>query len=125
MWSFIVTIYNAVFYVPLLNGLFFLTHLLPKGDLGMAVIILTLFIRLLIFPLNHKMIKTQQKMKKIEPEIKRIQREVQSKEEQGRALMELYKSHGVNPFSGFFALFLQLPLLLALFKVFQKDLLSQ
>lgn len=125
MWSFIVVIYNNVFYLPLLNGLFFLTHILPKGDLGIAVIILTLFIRLLIFPLNHKMIKTQQTMKKIEPEIKRIQREIQNKEEQGRALMELYKSHGVNPFSGFFALFIQLPLLIALFKVFQKDILLQ
>ena len=69
MWSFIVIIYNAVFYVPLLNGLFFLTNILPRGDLGTAVIILTIFIRLLISPLNHKMIKTQQVMKKIEPEI--------------------------------------------------------
>ena len=66
MWSFIVIIYNAVFYVPLLNGLFFLTNILPRGDLGTAVIILTIFIRLLISPLNHKMIKTQQTMKKIE-----------------------------------------------------------
>lgn len=125
MWSFIVTIYNAVFYVPLLNGLFFLTNILPKGDLGIAVVILTILIRLLIFPLNHKMIKTQQVMKKIDPEIKRIQREIQSKEEQGHALMALYKEHGINPFSGFFALFIQLPLLIALFKVFQKDILSQ
>ncbi len=125
MWGFIVTIYNIVFYIPLLNGLFFLTNLLPNGDLGTAVIILTVFIRLLIFPLNHKMIKTQQTMKKIEPEIKLIQKDSKNKEEQGRALMELYRSHGINPFSGFFSLFIQLPLLIALFKVFQKDIFSQ
>ncbi len=125
MWSIIGIGYQAIFYRPLLNGLFFLTSILPGGDLGIAVIVLTLFIRTLIFPLNHRMIKTQRAMKKIDPEIKRIQREVTNKEEQGRALMELYRAHGINPFSGFLALFIQLPLLIALFRVFQKDILSQ
>jgi len=125
MWSVITAIYNTIFYIPLLNGLFFLTNLLPKSDLGVAVIILTLLIRTLIFPLNHKMIKTQQVMKKIAPEIKKIQKDIKNKEEQGRALMDLYKAHGINPFAGFFGLFIQLPLLIALFKVFQKDLFSQ
>lgn len=125
MWSTIGIVYQAVFYRPLLNGLFFLTSVLPGGDLGVAVIILTLLIRGIIFPLNHRMIKTQRAMKQIDPEIKRIQHEVTNKEEQGRALMELYRSHGINPFSGFLALFIQLPLLIALFRVFQQNILSQ
>ncbi len=102
-----------------------MTKFLPGGDLGFAVIFLTLLIRMIIFPLNHRMIKTQRAMKIIEPEVKRIQSEVKNKEEQGRALMELYRKHGINPLSGIASLFVQLPLLIALFKVFQRDIMSQ
>ena len=125
MWNIIVAIYNEVFYRPLLNTLFLITDYLPGESLGFAVIILTLLIRLVVFPLNHKMIKTQRAMKQIEPAIKKIQSEKKNREEQARALMELYRAHGVNPFSGFLALFIQLPLLFALFYVFRSDLAAQ
>lgn len=125
MWSIIATIYNEVFYRPLLNGLFLLTAYMPGESLGFAVIILTILIRLIIFPLNHKMIKTQRAMKQIEPDIKRIQSEKKNREDQARALMELYRAHGINPLSGIFALFIQLPLLFALFYVFRGDLAAQ
>src|SRR3989338_2105021 len=105
MWSLVTTAYNALFYQPLYNGLLLITGILPGGDLGFAVIILTIAIRTIVFPLNHRMIKTQRAMKVIEPEIKRIQAEIKNKEEQGRALMELYRAHGINPFSGLLALF--------------------
>ncbi|HEY4497698.1 MAG TPA: YidC/Oxa1 family membrane protein insertase [Candidatus Paceibacterota bacterium] len=125
MWSIIVAIYNEVFYRPLLNGLFLLTAYMPGESLGLAVIVLTIAIRLVIFPLNHKMIKTQRAMKQIEPEIKRIQSEKKNREDQAKALMELYRAHGINPLSGIFALFIQLPLLFALFYVFRGDLAAQ
>lgn len=125
MWSIIVTIYNEVFYRPLLNGLFLLTGYMPGESLGLAVIVLTILIRLVIFPLNHKMIKTQRAMKQIEPEIKRIQSEKKNREDQAKALMELYRAHGINPLSGIFALFIQLPLLFALFYVFRGDFAAQ
>jgi len=125
MWSAFKIVYNTFFYEPLLNGLLFLTNILPGYDLGLAIIVLTILIRTILFPLNHRMIKTQRAMKMIEPEIKKIQKEITKKEEQGKALMGLYKAHGINPFAGFFALLIQLPLLIALFQVFQKDILSQ
>lgn len=122
MWSLITTAYNEIFYRPLLNGLLFLTSVLPFNDLGFAVIFLTIIVKLILFPLTHKTLKTQQTMKKIEPEIKKIQSGVKNKEEQARELMALYRSHGINPFSGFFMLFLQLPILIALYHVFWKGI---
>ncbi|MDO8523156.1 MAG: YidC/Oxa1 family membrane protein insertase [bacterium] len=116
--SYIVLVYHEVFYKPLLNALVFLTGALPWNDLGFSVIILTIAIRFIMFPLTHKMIHTQRKMKEIEPELKKIQNETKNKEEQGRATMELYKKHGINPFSGFLNILIQFPLLFAMYKVF-------
>lgn len=122
MWSLITTVYKKIFYKPLLNGLLFLTSVLPFNDLGLAVILLTIAVKLILFPLTHKTLKTQQTMKKLEPEIKRIQGGGKNKEEQARDLMGLYRAHGINPFSGFFMLFLQLPILIALYHVFWKGI---
>lgn len=120
--SFLLLVYNEVFYRPLLNGLVFLTSALPFHDLGFAIILLTVLMKLATFPLTHSMLKTQKAMKTIEPEMKKIYAAKKNKEDQAKALMELYKSHGINPLSGFFALLLQFPLLLALFQVFQSDI---
>lgn len=120
--SYISLIYHAVFYKPLLNALVFLTGALPWNDLGFSVILLTIAIRFIMFPLTHKMIHTQRKMKEIEPELKRIQSETKNKEEQGRAVMELYKKHGINPFSGFLNILIQFPLLFAMYRVFWQGI---
>src|SRR3989344_4507521 len=119
---FIKLIYSEIFYRPLLNGLVFFTSVLPGRDLGLAVILLTLIIKIITFPLTHKMLHTQKKMKKIEPEIKKIYSENKDKEKQAHALMALYKAHGVSPFSGFLALLIQMPLLVALYQVFWKGI---
>lgn len=105
-----------------MNGLVFLTNILPQHDLGWAIILLTIIIKFVTFPLTHKMLKTQKAMKIIEPEMKKIYSAKKNKEDQAKALMELYKSHGINPLSGFFALLIQFPLLLALFQVFQSGI---
>lgn len=122
--SFLYLIYKEVFYRPLLNGLVFLTNILPQHDLGLAIILLTIIIKFVTFPLTHSMIKTQKAMKIIEPEMKKIYAAKKNKEDQAKALMELYKAHGINPLSGFFALLIQFPILFALFKVFQGSVLA-
>ena len=113
--------FNEVFYRPLLNALVYLTGFLPYNDLGLAVIVLTVAVRLIIFPLTHRAIKTQNKMKMIEPELKKIKDGVKDREEQARRTMELYRSHGINPFSGILFLFLQLPILIAMYLVFRES----
>lgn len=123
MWSAIKTLYTQAFYEPLLWGLVFLSSNLPGQDLGFAIILLTLIVKIILFPLTHKTLKTQSVMKKLEPDIKKIQSDHKNnKEEQAKKLMELYRSHGVSPFSGFFGLFIQLPILIALYHIFWKGL---
>lgn len=122
MFHTIGVIFHTVFYRPILNGLLFLTSVVPFHDLGLSLILLTLAIRALMFPLSHKMLKTQHVMKKIEPEIKKIRGQKKSKEEEAREIMWLYKEHGIDPFSWMLVFFIQLPLIIALYQVFLKGL---
>jgi YidC/Oxa1 family membrane protein insertase len=113
------TIFNTIFYQPLFNGLVFLIGILPYHDIGLAVIILTIIVRLIIFPFSHKATVTQVKMKQLEPEIKDIKDKFKKdNQEQAKRIMELYKRHGVSPFSGFLILLIQIPIIFALYKVF-------
>lgn len=112
-------VYNAIFFQPLFNALVFLTGVVPFHDVGIAVIALTALVRLALFPFTHRSIKTQVKMKQIEPELRKIREEFKNnKEEQARRTMELYRQHGVSPFSGCLMLLVQLPILIALYRVF-------
>ncbi len=114
--------WNTVFYEPLYNGLIFLTGIVPGGDVGIAVILLTLIVKTILFPVSHKSIKTQVKMREIEPELKKIREKHKDKSEQAKATMELYKTHGVSPFSGCLSIIIQIPVILALYYVFFKGL---
>jgi YidC/Oxa1 family membrane protein insertase len=111
-------IFNEILYRPLFNGLVFLYNVIPGSDLGVAIIILTIVIRLILYPLFQKGIKSQKEMALIQPKIKEVQKKYKNdKEKQARAVMELYKEHKINPMSGCLPLLIQLPILLAVFKV--------
>lgn len=114
-------IYNELLWRPLFNGLIWLYATLPVKDIGIAIILLTIAIRLVLSPLLLRARKAQQDLAKIQPELKAIQGRFKGKpEEQARALKEFYALHKVNPFSGCLIMLVQLPILLALFKVFQQ-----
>ena len=66
------SLFNEIFFRPLFNALVVITDFLPSNDLGLAVIILTLLVRILLFPLMHRSVETQTRMKMIEPELKKI-----------------------------------------------------
>lgn len=114
-------IYNEFLYRPLLNLLIMLYNLIP--DLGIAIILLTLFIRLLLLPLFYKSSKDQTIMQKhVMPKIKDIQKKHKdNKEKQAKEMMAVYKEHNVSPFSGFLLIIVQLPILIALYRVFLND----
>lgn len=114
-------LFHAVFYQPLYNALVFLVDVLPTADVGVAVIVLTLLVKLLILPLSIKATRTQIKMKILEPKIKEIQTKYKDKrEEQAVKMMEVYKEAKVNPFSSIFLLIIQLPIVIALYIVFAR-----
>ncbi len=115
-------IWNTVLYGPLLNALAFLVSVVPGGDVGLAVIILTILVKLLIFPLSQKSIESQVAMNLLAPEINKIKESGASKEEQAKMTFELYKRHKTNPFSGCLLILIQLPIIFALYYVFFKGI---
>ncbi|MCD5389895.1 MAG: YidC/Oxa1 family membrane protein insertase [Candidatus Pacebacteria bacterium] len=94
---------------------------MPDYSIFISVIILTIIVRLIISPLSYKSIKTQLQTKLLQPKLDKIKKEVANKQEQAKLTLELYKKHGVNPFSSFFVMLIQLPIILALYWVF-KDI---
>ena len=121
MFSSIVYLYNLIIYIPLYNGLISLINIFPWMDAGVAIIAFTIIIRLILFPLARKSIKTQIRMREIQPEIAALQKKFTNKQEQMQKTMELYKKHNVRPLAGTLVLFIQLPILLGLYYVFARS----
>jgi len=115
-------IWNTVLYEPLLNALAFLVSILPGADIGLAVIALTLLVKIILLPLSHRSIESQAEMNMLAPELNKIKTSGASKEEQARQTFELYKKHKVNPFSGCLLVLIQIPIIFALYYVFLRGL---
>ena len=115
-------IWNTILSQPLLNALAFLVSIIPGGDVGIAVIILTIFVKIVLFPLSQKSIESQAEMSILTPELNKIKASGASKEEQAKQTFELYKKHNVNPFSGCLLVLIQIPIIFALYYVFFKGI---
>jgi len=110
---------KQIFYIPLFNLLILLFDVIPGHDLGVAIIVLTILIRLVFFPLSIKAQRSQRAINLLAPKIKEIKEKFQKDQAaQGAAIMALYKEHGVNPVAGCLPLLIQLPILIALYQVF-------
>lgn len=118
--------FHTIFYEPLYNLLVIVLTVVPLHDIGTAIVIVTLIVKGLLLPLNLSALRTQYMMKRIEPEMKKI-KELQKKDptEASKQMIALYKKDGINPFSSFFAMLLQIPIFFALYFVFSKGLLNQ
>lgn len=115
------TFFKAVFYQPLYNGLIYLMDILPFFDAGVIVILFTIIVKLIMFPLSIKATKAQIEMKDIEKDLKKIKEQYPDKQIQTQKTIELYKEKNINPFAGFFVLLLQLPIIIALYQIFLKS----
>ncbi|TRZ78703.1 protein translocase component YidC [bacterium] len=115
--------FNTILIRPIINLLIFLYNTLAFGDLGIAVILLVLVAKVILFPLSKKSIKSQVVMQKLQPKMKEIQNKFKDdKEEQTKAMMEFWKENKVNPVSGCLPMLIQLPILIAIFEVFRHGL---
>jgi YidC/Oxa1 family membrane protein insertase len=115
-------LWNTVFYQPIYNILIFIIDNITFGDVGFAIILVTIVVKLILSPLTYKSIRSQILMKKMEPELKQLKKDFPNKEEQARKTFELYKKYGTNPFSGCLVILLQLPVIFALYYVFVKNI---
>jgi len=119
------SLFHAVFYDPIYNALVALVALLPGSDVGIAVIIVTIIIRLILLPFSLSAARTQRAMKTLEPKIKELKEKHKgNKEQEALATLALYKESQVNPFSSILTVFIQIPVLLALYWVFFQEPLS-
>ncbi|MCX6751266.1 MAG: YidC/Oxa1 family membrane protein insertase [Candidatus Nomurabacteria bacterium] len=117
-----INLWNTFLYGPLFNALAFLVSIVPGGDVGIAVILLTIIVKTVLFPLSQRSIESQIKMNLLAPELKKIKDSGTSKEEQAKQTFELYKHHKTNPFSGCLLVLIQIPIIFALYYVFLKEL---
>ncbi|GER84719.1 hypothetical protein KTAU_33550 [Thermogemmatispora aurantia] len=109
---------NVVFTQPIFNVLMLLYHLF--GDFGLSIIVLTLTIRLILFPLTLQQLKSAKAMQELQPEISRIRERFRDDPRaQLEATQELYKRYNINPYSGCLPLLLQLPVLYGLYFAFR------
>lgn len=115
-------LWNTFLYEPIYNALIFIINNVTFGDVGFAIVIVTILVKVILFPLTKKSARSQILMKKMEPEIKKIKQDYPNKEEQAKKTLELYKKYGTNPFSGCLVVLLQMPVIFALYYVFYKGL---
>ncbi len=114
-------LYHTLISTPLYNGFILLFIVMPWIDAGIAVIIFTIIVKLILFPLAKKAVITQLLMRRIEPQIKAVREKFKNDQQAlARETMALYKKNGVNPFSSFLLLLIQLPILIALYSIFYK-----
>lgn len=120
-----ITLFNNYIVEPIVWLLGHIYTTVAFDDLGIAVILLTVLVRVVLFPVFYKSARDGAIMQKIQPKIKEIQKQhSENKEEQARALIALYKEHRLNPFSGFFLLLIQIPVFWALFKILSSGTLG-
>jgi YidC/Oxa1 family membrane protein insertase len=115
------SLFNTILYQPFLNVLVLIWRYAAFKDFGVAIILLTIIIRLILFPIFQKSVRHQTLMQRLSPEIKKIQENHKgNKEKQAQAMMDLYRQHKVNPFGGFVLLIVQLPIMIGIYRVILK-----
>jgi YidC/Oxa1 family membrane protein insertase len=106
--------FNLIFTYPIFNGLMLLYHLF--GDMGLSIIVLTLIIRLILFPLTLQQLKSMKATQALQPQMAEIRKKyAKDQQAQAAAMQALYKEYGVNPVAGCLPLLVQLPVLYGLF----------
>jgi len=116
------TFFHAAFYNPIYNALVALIAIVPGSDVGIAVILVTIIIRLVLLPFSLSAARTQRAMKLLEPKIKELKEKHKGdKEKEALETLALYKEEKVNPFASILTVFIQIPVLLALYWVFYYE----
>ncbi|MCR4279074.1 MAG: YidC/Oxa1 family membrane protein insertase [bacterium] len=120
------SIFTTLLIQPILNFLVWLYNVVPGNDLGLAIIILTVVVKVVLYPLTMAQIKQQRSMQELQPKIDEVRARLkEDKEGQAKELMELYKKEKVNPASSCLPLLIQLPIFIGLYRALVDGLKSQ
>lgn len=116
-------LFTTIFYQPILNLLVFLYNTVSFQDLGVAIILLTVIIKAILWPLNKKSIKSQKDLQDLQPKLNELKKQYgDDKMGLSQATMNLYKESKINPLSSCLPLLIQLPFLFAVYRVFRDGL---
>lgn len=116
-------IFQTFFYQPILNLLIFFYNHVPGHDLGLAIILLTIVIKLVLYPLSRQSIKSQKALQDLQPKLNEIKEKHKGdREALGKATLALYRDNKINPFSSCLPLLVQIPFFFAVFRVFRNEL---
>lgn len=116
------TLFTELLYRPLYNLLVGLIDILPHADIGFAVILVTLIVKFILFPLSKKSIQTQLRMKEIEQPLKDLREQYKDNpQELAQRTMQVYRESGINPFAGILLILIQLPIVICLYFVFARS----
>ncbi len=114
-----VSLFNTFLYQPLFNALVFIYNTIAFSDIGLAIIFLTILIRLLLLPFSIKMTHSQKMLQNLQPKIEALKiQHKDDKEALSKEMMKLYREEHVNPFSSCLPLLIQLPFFFAIYQVF-------
>ena len=109
-------IYELLIFQPIFNLLIAIYSAIPWGDFGIALIVFTIIIRMLLYPLVKRQLHQTKMMRKLQPQLKKIKAKNKgNRQAEAMEMMELYKRHGVSPFRSIGILIIQLPIFIALF----------
>lgn len=109
-------IWHTFFFDPVYNSLIFFIDVIGNGDVGLAIICTVILVKTVILPISLKASRTQIAMREIEPQLEKIKVEYKdNREMQASKTMELFKEAKVNPLSSILLLFIQIPIVIALY----------
>lgn len=113
------SLFNTILYQPIFNALILIYNYIP--DIGITIIILTIILKLILWPLTKKSLEGQKALQTLQPKMQEIKKKYKNdKMAQSQAMMELYKTEKINPASSCLPMLIQLPILWAVFRVFRN-----
>ena len=106
--------FQTILYIPLFNGFVWLYTVIP--DVGIVILIVTVLIKLVLYPLNTSSIKAQRSLQELQPKLDALKKKHKdNQQELAQETMKLYKEHKVNPLGSCLPLLIQLPIFIALY----------
>jgi len=119
------SIFHTILYQPLFNLFVGLYNFLPGHDVGLVIIVVTVLLRLVVYPLTSSSIKAQRSLQELQPKLEALKKQYANEQQKlAQATMELYRNNKVNPFASCLPLLIQLPILIALYWVMRDGLAS-
>lgn len=110
--------FETIILKPIFNALLLLYSLIPGGDFGIAIILFTIIIRTVLYPLVRSQLRQTKRMRKMQPELAKIKKAAKgNKQIEAMQQMELYKKYGIKPFRSILVLIIQLPIFIGLYQV--------